>query len=145
MAPILHFAGSLRIKWHRPGTVFAHFGRAPDKFCLKLKSNDFNSNHRVTYDVWKAPWVRKSLNKSTMFYESNWHRWEATCICISMYCIYIDISLLETKNINTKLYILLDQLRRNNTQWTSAIKKFAVLSNCGFHLHHCQSQQSFLL
>jgi len=27
----------------------------------------------------------------------------------------------------------------------SAIEMFAVLSKCGFHLHHCQSQpQSFL-
>jgi len=37
-----------------------------------------------------------------MFYESNCHRWEATCFCRRTYCIYIDISLLKTliqKNI----------------------------------------------
>jgi len=36
----------------------------------------------------------------TMFYESNCHRWEATCFCRRTYCIYIDISFLNTKNIN---------------------------------------------
>ena len=36
----------------------------------------------------------------TMFYESNYHRWEATCFCRRTYCIYIDISFLNTKNIN---------------------------------------------
>jgi len=64
--------------------------------------------------------LKMSLNKSSyahpgtrqcpsgywpMFYELNCHLWEATCICRSthcIYCIYIDISLLKTKNINTK-------------------------------------------
>jgi len=63
-------------------------------------------------------------------------------ICKSTYCIYIDISLLKTKNINTKIYISLEQLRMNKMQQTSTIQ--IVLSKCGFHLHHCQSQlQSF--
>jgi len=81
--------GSTRIKWHRPGTVrcpdgarpaFAHIGRAPDDFSLKFISYDSNS---------------------TMFYESNCHRWAATCFCRKTYCIYRDISFLKTNNINT--------------------------------------------
>ena len=64
--------------------------------------------------------------------------------CRSIYCIYIDISLQKTKNINTNIYISLEQLRIINMQWTSAIEMFEVLSKCGFHQHHCQSQpQSF--
>jgi len=50
------------------------------------------------------------------------HRWEAMCIFRSTYCIYIDILLQETKTINTEIYILLEQLRMNNMQRTSAIK-----------------------
>jgi len=81
-----------------------------------------------------------------MVYESNCHRWEATCFCRSTYCIYRDISLLKTKNINTKIYISLEQLRMINMQRTSAIGSFVVLSKCGFHYHHCQSQpQSFFI
>jgi len=80
-----------------------------------------------------------------MLYESR-HRWEATCIRRRTYCIYIDISLLMIKTSNTKVYISFEQLRMNNMQRTSAFKMFAVLSKCGFHLHHCQSQpHSFLL
>ena len=49
------------------------------------------------------------------------------------------------KDINTKKYILLEQLRVINMQRTSAIDFFAVLSKCVFLYHHCQSQpQSFL-
>ena len=59
-------------------------------------------------------------------------------------CIYINISLLKTKNINTKMCMSLEQLRMINIQQTSAISMFAVLSKCGFHHHYCQSQpQSF--
>jgi len=65
------------------------------------------------------------------------------CICRNTYFIYIDISRQKTKNICTKIYILLEQLKINNMQRTSVF--FAVLSKSGFHLHHCQNQpQSFL-
>ena len=42
----------------------------------------------------------------------------------------------DEKNIKTKLYISLEQLRMNNMQRTNAIEIFAVLCKCGFHLHH---------
>ena len=42
-----------------------------------------------------------------MFYESNCHRWEATCICRSTYWICIDISLVKTKNLNSIIYVSL--------------------------------------
>jgi len=53
MAPVQCCVGSLRVKWHWPGTVrckdgawplFAHIGQAPNNFGIKFKS----------YDVWKA-------------------------------------------------------------------------------------------
>jgi len=73
-----------------------------------------------------------------MFYESNFHRWEATCFCRRTYCIYIDIVLLKTKKHKYKNIFRLSSR-------TSAIEIFfAVLSKCVFH-HHCQRQpQSFL-
>ena len=40
-----------------------------------------------------------------MFYESNCHRWEATCICRSTYWICIDISVVKTKNLNSSIII----------------------------------------
>jgi len=47
-------------------------------------------------------------------------------------CIYIDISLLKTKNINTKIYISLEQLRMINMQRTSAIEYFCSLEQVCF-------------
>jgi len=44
-----------------------------------------------------------------------------------------------------KLYILLEQLRMINMQRTIAIEIFAVLSKCGFHHNHCQSQPHSVL
>jgi len=91
--------------------------------------------------------IKKSLNKSAdarpgtgrcpfgnrpMFYESNCHRWEATCFCRCTYCIYIDISLLKNKNKNTKIYISLEQLRMINMQRTSAIEFFCSLEQMWF-------------
>jgi len=63
--------------------------------------------------IGRCPSVHQTMPSGLllMFYESNCHRWEATCFCRSTYCIYIDISLLKTKNINTKLYISFEQLR----------------------------------
>jgi len=53
----------------------------------------------------------------------------------SIYIFFI--SLLD---INAKIQILLEKLRMGNMQLTSAIIAIAaVLSDCGFHLHHCQS------
>jgi len=75
-----------------------------------------------------------------MLFKSNCHRWAATCIWRSTYCIFIDILLLKTKNINTIIYFSLEQPRMNNMQRTSAIELFAVLYKWGFYLHHCQSQ-----
>ena len=61
------------------------------------------------------------------------------------YCIYIDISLLTTKNINTKIYISLEQLKMINMQRKSAIESYAFLSKYGFHHHHCQSKSQYFL
>ena len=48
------------------------------------------------------------------------------------------------KNIN--IYNSLKQLRTNNSQRTSTIEIFAVMSKCGFYLHDCQSKsQLFIL
>jgi len=59
--------------------------------------------------------------------------------------LHINISLLKTTNVNTKLYISFEQLGMINMQPTRAIEIFDVLSKCGFLLHHYQSQpQSFL-
>jgi len=75
---------------------------------------------RASYDVWQAPgnFKNRLTNRPMpvrapddarpgsgrcpsglrpMCYESNCHRWEATCFCRRTYCIYIDISLLKTK------------------------------------------------
>jgi len=61
-------------------------------------------------------------------FETNCHRWEATGICKSTYCIYINISLPKTKTINTKTDLSLEQLRMNNMQRTSAIELFFLQS-----------------
>jgi len=80
---------------------------------------------RASYDVWNAPGTFKNRKQCLsgyrpMFYESNYHWWEATCICRSTYSIYmyIDILLMKTKStcINTKIYISLELLRMNNMQ-----------------------------
>ena len=64
-----------------------------------------------------------------------------------VHCIYIYISLLKTKHINTNIYIMLELLKMNNMQQTSAFELFAVFSkcNCGFHLHYCQSHPQLYL
>ena len=106
---------------------------------------------RASYDVWQAPGTLTNLYKigrcpsghRPMFYEPNCYRWEATCFCRSTYCIYIDILLLKTKNINEKIFISLEQVRMIYMKRTSAIEVFAVLSKCGFHHYHCQSQLNF--
>jgi len=81
-----------------------------------LRGRGLCSRPDIVRCLTRAKNIKKSLNKSAdarpgtgrspsghrpMFYETNCHRWEATCFC-SIYCIYIDISLLKTKNINTK-------------------------------------------
>ena len=78
---------------------------------------------RASYDVWNAPGTFKIRKQCLsgyrpMFYESNCHWWEATCICRSTYSIYIDILLMKTKStyINTKIYISLELQRMNNMQ-----------------------------
>ena len=49
-------------------------------------------------------------------------------------------------DINTKLLISLQKLRMKNMQRTSAFAIAAVLSECGFHLHNCQSlAESFIV
>ena len=52
---------------------------------------------------------------------------------------------MKTKNIYTNLYIFFEQLRIINMQPTSAIEFFAVLSKCGFLLHHSQESASIIL
>jgi len=55
-----------------------------------------------------------------MFYESKCHRWEATGFCRSTYDIFIDISLMKTKNKNQKIFFLyFKQLRKINMQPSS--------------------------
>ena len=100
------------------------------------------SRHRTvpnlaSYDIRKAPRtsrpipVQASDDARPIFFESNCHRWKATCICRSTYCIYINYtSLLKTKNINTKTHITLEQLRMK------VLLIFSVLNKCGFHLHY---------
>jgi len=73
-----------------------------------------------------------------MFYESNCHRWEATCICT--YWICIDSSLVKTKNLNSIIYVSLEELRMSNMHRKSAIEMFAIFCKCCFHIHHCQGQ-----
>jgi len=118
---VRHLVASLRVKWHRPGTLrcpdgarpaFAHIGRAPDNFCFNFISYDINGAHLGTV---RGParhctmsYNRQKLSKIShrhrpMFYESNCHRWETTCFCRR---IYIDISLQDQKH-NTK-YIHFD-------------------------------------
>ena len=85
--------------------------------------------------------IEKSLNKSAdarpgtgrsfMSRTATGEKRRVFCRCT--YCIYIDISLLKIKNINTNIYISLQQLRMINMQQTSTIEIFAVLSKCGFH------------
>jgi len=90
------------------------------------------SGHRTVlgqawYDVWKGTFEILLTYRPipsghrSMFYESNGHRWEATCIYIRTYCIYINNFILKNKNINIKIYISLEQLRMNTMQRTSAI------------------------
>jgi len=64
---------------------------------------------------------------------------DGRCIFRSTYSIYIHIfliSLLETMDINTKMLFSLQKLRMNNMQRASAVAIAAVLSKCGFNLHH---------
>jgi len=94
-------------------TAFAHIGQAPDVFGLKFKSYDFNGDR--PYDVWKEQGTFENLYTNrpmpirAMFYESNCHRWEATCICRSTYWICIDISLVKTKILNSIKYVALEE------------------------------------
>jgi len=59
--------------------------------------------------------------------------------------IQYEMRRLKSRHINTQIYILLEQLRINNMQQTSAIDIFAVLNTCGFHLHYCQTQPHFFI
>ena len=100
----------------------------------------------------RTMWESKELSKISlqigrcpsghrpMFYESNCHQWEATCICRSTYRICIDMTLVKIKNLNSIIYVSLEELRMNNMQRKSAIQMFAILSKSCFHIHHCQSQ-----
>jgi len=118
------------------------YGARPDIVrCLTSAKTSLNKSADARPGIGRCP-----SGYLPMCYESNCHKWEATCFCRCTYCIKIDISLLKTKNINTKIYISLEQLRMINMQRTSAIEIFADLSKCGFHHHQCQSQpQSFFI
>ena len=103
--------------------AFAHIGRAPDDFCLKFISYDSNSacpgtvrcpaGHRsmsdkrrelsnISLQIVRCPSGHRTMpsRHRSMFYESNCHRWAATCFCRKTYCIYRHISFLKTKSIN---------------------------------------------
>jgi len=139
-APIWRQAGGRKNR-----TIYINFldiVRYPVKLRYYLKFHSSGIARCLT----SARNIKKSLNKSADARLGTGRRfmspteWEAMC-----FCIYIDISLLKTKNVNTKIYSSPEQLRMINMQRTSAIAIFAVMSKCGFHLHHCQSQpQSFL-
>jgi len=111
----------------RPGTVrcpdgaraaFIHIGQAPDHFCLKHLSYDSNGARpgtvlcpaRTPYDVWQAPRTLKNLltNRPMPVRAQADVLWvelppaRSDVFCRSTYYIYIDISLLKTKIINTK-------------------------------------------
>jgi len=64
----------------------------------------WNSNRTISTAAGHRTMCEKSKELSKisiqMFYESNCHRWEATCICRSTYWICIDISLVKTKSLN---------------------------------------------
>jgi len=166
-------AGHRTVPGQRPVGVCTH-RTGTGRFLYKKLSYDFNgarpgtvrcpAGHRTMSDKrydqhllknWPMPvrapddarpgTGRCSSGHRPMFYESNCHRWEATCFCRCTYCIYIDISLLKTKNINTKIYISLEQLKMINMQRTNTIEFFAALSKCSFHHHQCQSQPQFFL
>ena len=94
----------LRLRGQCPGTVrcpdgarpaFAHIGRAPDDFDIKCKRCP--AGHRTCTMSEKRQELSKIYQQigrcpaghRTMFYESNCHRWETTCICRRTYWIYI--------------------------------------------------------
>jgi len=115
------FGGSLRVKWHRPVIV---------RFLFNL----YVAGHRTMSD--KCQELKKSLNKSTdarpgtgRCFMSRIEISEKRCFCRSTYCTYIDISLLKTAFINTKICMLLEQLMMINIQQTSATFVFNFLQS----------------
>jgi len=93
---------------------------------VKFKSNNFNG---VCPGIVRCPVEHHTMSDSDdkrhelclsghrpMLYESNCHWWEATCIRRRTYCINIDLSLLTTKTINTKIDISFEQLGMNNDE-----------------------------
>jgi len=136
--------------------VFKKIGRAPDDFGLDFKLYDFDGDrlgtvrcqtgYRTTSE--RLHKFRKSLNKSAdarpgtgrCFMSRTVTGVTKRVFAKVHYGINTHISLLKTKNINTKIYISHEQLRMNDMQRTSAIAFFVILSTCVFHFYHCQSQ-----
>ena len=141
--------GSLRVTRHRRPVCICTHRTSIKRFWYKFRTRSgierCLTSARNFQKISKQIGQRCPSGYRPMVYESNCHRWEATWFWWSTYYIYINILLLKTKNIYTKLYISFEQLRIMNMQPTCAIEFFAVLSKCGFLLYHCQSQsQSFL-
>ena len=102
------------------------------------------AGHRTMSDIRQGRSNFSLPRQRTIFYESDFHRWEATCLQ-KTYCIYINISLLKTKNKIQKKDFSPERLMVINMQRTIANDFFAFLRKCGFHLNHCQSKPHFNL
>ena len=109
----------------------APFGAWPGIVRCLSSARNFNKSLNKSADA-RLGTGRCPSGHRSMFYESNCHRWEETCFCRSTYCIYIDISLLKTKNIYEKTFISLEQVMIIYMKRTSAIEFFTVLSKCVF-------------
>jgi len=130
--------------------MFAHIGQTSDDFCLKLKWYNSNGDHpgtvqcltyargfkKMSKQISRCPsghwmmlvrtpadvfWVELPPVRINMFYKNT-------------YGIYIDISLLKTKNINTKINIWHKQLMVINMQRPSAIGTFCSLEKVRFFI-----------
>jgi len=113
---------SLRVKWHRPGTVhcpdgarpaFAHIGRAPNEFSLKFISivRCLNSARKISLLMGRC--VELPPVRSDVYLQKN-------ILHLHWYLTYMD------QNINTNIYVDWAAKDKNH-----AIDIFAVLSKCG--------------
>jgi len=159
-------AGHRTAPGRRPAGVCIH-QTGTGRFLFKMYILRFQrcpSGHRTvpgwaSYDAWQAPGTFINiLTNRPMPVRAPVDAHLGTCRCFmsrtatgekrhdfcrSTYCIYLDISLLKTKNIYETIYISLEQLRMIYMKRTSAIILLAVLSKCSFHHNHCQSQLNF--
>ena len=115
--------------------------------------------HCTVYNVWKAPWSFENLflNRPMPVKALDdarpgtdrcfMSRTSTSDVYLHKYILHLHrhfTSFLKTKNLNTKMFFSIKQLRMNNMQRTRAMKNLAFLSMCGFHLNNCQSASVFL-